>query len=104
MGPPRGQSLCSESVVCEGGKIQSALHVLTGKEGGTYNLVGNVHFFVQMGRKFTLHHALESSVTVFPRWLLTPKQKRISQAERNGQDGSGRNRSVSYQPQPPFTR
>lgn len=27
MGPPRGQSLCSESVVCEGGKIQS-LHFM----------------------------------------------------------------------------
>lgn len=54
--------------------------MLTVKEGGIYNLVGKVNFSVQMGRKFTLHHAPESSDHSFPSLASHPKIKQ-DQAE-----------------------
>lgn len=78
MGPPLGQSLRSESVVCEGGKIQS-LH-------SPCSQARKEELITWWAKLISLCRWVENPlcitplnrvITVFPCWLLIQKQNRI---------------------------
>lgn len=78
MGPPLGQSLCSESVACEGGKIQS-LHStcsLASKEELT-TWWAKLISLCRWGDNSLCIKPLNPGITVSPPWLLIQNQKRI---------------------------